>query len=576
MTIAEHSASLMIRPRKSAIARAPKYQCAGVYSDIMVIDPAMGKPTLVPFIPNTNDPANQVVCALHRFGRKMPKPDERRSDHFLAYAKEFIRMTWEQTLRDEDVPSFSQWLERANYVGSRKEQLRQLRDRLEKQSHLTAKVKSFIKWEGYFPKPKNARGINSPTDESKTILGPLFSAIDKCTFKARYFVKGTNPRDWPKKILDELGDGPVTETDFTSFESHHNGVFIKIVHYWMLHMIRNLTNIRPVKDLISRLVLGRNEIEFKFLHVEIDNRLMSGALWTSSSNGVLNLMIMSYLASISTIGDQTPAENAKWSKENFRGFVEGDDGLCRDYGVKKELMTEMGLVLDYDEHKNFSEANFCGINCDIDELVVLKDPIPAIAKMFVLPPKYKDACPKRLRGLMRARALSYLCNFSRVPVLSACCHWILRRTQGMCIDGALGVLESHQVNYARIAEAEFRARDKDSRYAEEEISDSSRAIVWERYGIPEQDQLRIEHAFRTCESDTCPIDLSDYTPNIVFHHALDFLYSANCEPEVRHQEVPKVVADILENGLKPTNASRKVAAVNARFKRWTTTVEPLS
>jgi len=503
----------------------------------------------------------------------MPKTNNKTSKLFLAYAKSFIQQTWkmDSVLRDEDVPSVAKWLENANYTGSRKEQLMNLAKDLHHMLEKHAKVESFVKQEGYYPEPKNARGINSPTDESKTILGALCSAIDKSTFKAGYFVKGTNPRDWPKKILDTLGMEPVTETDFSAFESHHSGVFSEVINFWMLHMIRNLTRIKPMKDLISRLVLGRNDIVFKHIKVETDQRLMSGALWTSSSNGILNLVIMSYLAARAQTDSIDPEVLAEWSCTSFKGFVEGDDGLCLDYGITDEAIEDLGVNLDMTPHKNFTEANFCGIVCDSAALIVLKDPLAAICKMMLLPPKYAQASEKRQMALLRARALSYLCNFSKNPVLASCCHWVLRQTRGYTLGNASAVLDMYHRDYAQLAESELKATG----FREEKILISSRLICEERFGLSVAEQLRIEKIFQECSSQVCQIDLMCHTPDRMFEHALNFLYKPSSVPLMGPCEYPPIVSEILNAGLKPRALSRKCKMVNKRFKRVCPQVLPV-
>lgn len=561
---------MKIRARHARGIR-PGHQVSGVYSPIRVVQPLLGIPILVPFICDTDDPANQAVAAIHRFGRKMPTPTPEMEDLFLEFSKLNIRSTFPEKLRDEHVPETIEWLKNANYTGARKLDLKILRHGLTCINRMTAIVKSFVKWEGYYAKPKNARGINSPSDESKVALGPLIHAVDEMTFKAKYFVKHKNPRDWPPMILDSLGLEAVTETDFSSFESHHSGVFSKVVYYWMLHMIRDITGIKPLKTLIARLILGRNVIQFKHILVETDQRLMSGALWTSSANGVLNLMIMMFLAALAQCESRDPAVLVDWAQANFKGFVEGDDGLCRDYNIQKKHINELGLILDMDRHKNFTEANFCGIVCDPSSLTVLKDPIAAITKLFVLPPKYKNAKPSKLKSLVRARAMSYLCNFDTTPVLAACCHWILRVTSGYNLEGCLDVLDAHQRKFVLIAEREL----KDRQYCEKVIPIESRIIVEDRFKLSVDEQLRLEEIFRRSYDHELSIDMLAHATDVTVQHALDFVYFDDCGPEY-HPILPSSVAEALRDGLDSRQASSACRDVNSMFERFEISLEPPS
>lgn len=552
-----HTSDLSIRLRKAFIRYEARFKCMAVYGPIRIIDPNLRRPTLVPFIPDISNPINHIDAVRNRYAVDMPVPDPDVARDFYEYAKEFIRTVWKDTLRDEDVRTFVDWLDSSNYPGSRKKDLEKLMTNIERMDKKFSLVEMFIKWEGYM-EPKYARAINSPSDESKCILGRLFKAIDKKTFGARFFVKGTNPRDWPSKLYEALGSRPVTETDFTAFESHHRGVFSKVVYFWYLHMIRNLSGIRPMKDLIARLMLGRNTIESKYLKVGVDNRLMSGSLWTSSANGVLNLIIMSFLASKP---HGSPKARAEWAAQHFTGFVEGDDGLCLDYGIQKEDIVKLGCVLDMEPHSNFTQAKFCGIVCDERELVVIKDPIAALTKLFALPPRYQDSKDTVHKSLLRARALSYLCNFSHTPVLASACHWILRRTKGYNIDQHQAVLGEVAYDWAKIAESEL----KSTRWEKSKIADGTRLVAEERFGISVGEQLYYESLFDNCDSDLCPINFGDHVSDVMFSHGERYLYHVGEEPQMRSQVLSDEVISIATRGLDPVSKSRFCSRITREF-----------
>ena len=61
-------------------------------------------------------------------------------------------------------------------------------------------------------------------------------------------------------------------------------------------MVRCLPGAKVLKDLVCYLMGARNECSFKHVHASVDERLMSGALWTSSANGMLNLLLSSYIS----------------------------------------------------------------------------------------------------------------------------------------------------------------------------------------------------------------------------------------------------------------------------------------
>jgi hypothetical protein len=185
---------------------------------------------------------------------------------FTEYYREFIALAF-QPLRDDEVPGFKQWLDHTSYSGARKNALIKLREEILCHDGKHFAVKSFIKDE-FYSEPKNPRAINSYTDESKTLLGALFHAIDKKTFATRFFVKGSNPKTWPQRLEELFGNMPVLTTDFSSFEAHHWGALARVPYYWALHMIRDLTRVCFLRDMVAVMMLGVNEVAFNRIRVK--------------------------------------------------------------------------------------------------------------------------------------------------------------------------------------------------------------------------------------------------------------------------------------------------------------------
>jgi len=560
---------------KSSAYNVPLSSVSGRYGPMRINHPGLDRPLLVPFKPHLTHPYNYISSTVHRYAREMPEgvADERK--RFAEYSRLLIRSLWPETLKDEDVPTFVEWLDSSNYPGGRKIALKKLRDEITRIERGFGHVDSFIKDENY-KEPKNARSINSPSDESKTLLGPLFRAIDKRTFGldvisqasvncgGKYFVKGTNPRDWPDKLRELFGSREVVCTDFTSFESHHSGVFCEVVYYWYLHMVRNLTGIRPLKDLIASLMLGRRQIDFKHISVEVDQRLMSGALWTSSANGVLNLMIMSYLSSSAKKPDASPVELVSITKGEFRGLVEGDDGICEGFTPLPGQIERLGCVLDFAVKNNFSEAGFCGILCAGEKPAngdyIIKDPVPVLQGFFVLPAKYKTATRKVCLGLLRARALSYLCNFSRCPVIASLCHWVCRMTRSIDCRKFADVLDSYK---RETLETALKEKVWETRH---EISEDARALMESEFDFPVEIQKAIESAFDACQQEILDFDLSMFCSEHVMRHSRDFIFHSIGEMNVPEPNPSEVILSIYRNGLKPKSLSKKAAMCLKRGK----------
>jgi len=361
--------------------------------------------------------------------------------------------------------------------------------------------KSFLKREPY-PEPKNPRVINSPSDASKAWLGWLVYLIDKKTFSSHpAFVKGSDPSTWPSKLERCFASNPVMETDFSSFEAHHRGVYSRIVYYWLMHMSRNVgTNAE--RRLISRLVLGSNLTVMSCLRARVDQRLMSGSLWTSSANGMLNLLIMNYLV-CRTMQPHMPAELlATVTDQYFQGFVEGDDGICRDVGVSQDLIDGLGLKLEFERKNHFSDASFCGIVCDPSELIIVTDVLKVIRNFFVLPIEYSDSTSRQL-AMLRAKAMSYSYLYKNCPVIGWLAYHVCFLTRGIDIAPVSTELNWMQKLTLPLAQ-EYRTY-----LTLPNISLASRHVVERRFGFSVSEQIEFETKFCQSDGNIC-FDLSRF------------------------------------------------------------------
>jgi hypothetical protein len=468
---------------------------------------------------------------------------------FSVYVKCFVRKKIE-ILKDSDVPDFEEWLEGTPYSGKRKEYFRKLRDdfRNERFGDL-GKVESFIKHEGW-AKPKCPRAINSYSDLSKTILGPIVKAIDKNLFKLKYFVKGTNPREWPEMMRELFGDRKVQVTDFTSFEAHHRGIFADLVYYWMAHSIRGMQDAKQIRAVLRQLVLGRNHITYNCTNVEIDQRLMSGAMWTSSANGFLNLMLMSFMT-LRTLHPNVASEKLIEKIDDFVGKVEGDDGICLDVGIKEQMGIDLGCKLKWERKRNFAGAGFCSIFCDYESNAVMKDPKKVLREMFMLDPKYVDLKPTKKMALLRCRALSYAYCFPGSPIVSIIAKHVLRRTRSIDVRPVLGALEARQREFVE------EASHKKWEQLFEEITPSARIIVQEEFGICVQEQLRIESAFNG-QRDTVVCDLLAYVSDEMLDHSLSHITDNPLKAYNKPlNHLPQIIKDICAEGFGESQQKNK-------------------
>lgn len=542
-------ASVCMRRRPAQVGTS----VAGVFSPIRVEDPRFSQPLFVPFMANTNDPTCIAAAVHHRIGCQRPQVDKTEGARFRRFVSQMLRLWWPSTLKDGDVKGYQAWLESTSYSGSRRAYFKKLHDEHMMTSERDVGVDAFIKNECYY-EPKQPRAILSYSDNSKNIVGAVQEAVDHLTFSHRNYVKYTDPKTWGQRLSDLFGSKHVIGTDFSSFEAHHEGVFAEVIHDWMVYMTASLTGISHYHEFVRRMVLGVNKIRFKTHYVWVMQRLMSGAMWTSSANGFLNLMIMSYLFS----RHMPEAQQAEWAAANFVGLCEGDDGLTLQFDVDYGVVAKLGLNLKFTPGKDdkpitYDQAGFCGIYCDPVTLESVRDPMKVLQKAFVHSQSYKDFSPKKLKALARNRALStmYLCNDN--PILGELCHWICRRTSGIQVD------EREKPYLYKIDKEVWKQRPV--------VSDTSRMLVERNFGVSVHEQLELEDLFRNANTDVIYHDMTQFTQvtKDMIRYALDFVADSESWTAPR-QIVPDEIRAVVDGvGVRPKCKAMVVRRVDAHL-----------
>jgi hypothetical protein len=438
--------------------------------------------TSLPFsllYPNTRSTEHYVTSAWHRVARSMPDSDAVTAADFFEFSRAFI---------DAHIPvakahttNFYDWVEASTYPPGRKALLINIYRRLGRmEQHIVNK--SFCKAEGY-PKPKMARGINSYSDEVKVLIAAVTHDVDKALFSTKWFVKGTDPKTWPKRLATLFGDKPVMATDFTSFEAHHRGVFSDVVDYWFGKSTRSCNLNVTARATLSRLVRGTNIIKYKGVTCQVHQRLMSGAMWTSSSNGLLNLLTLCYLNARTLFPLESASDLAADPDRYFTGLIEGDDGICLDNHIPQTLIDKLGIILKPEHHPNFGTAAFCQNVCDVNGEGVIADPMKVLRGFFALPSRYASATDIKHRTLLRAKALSYAYKLNDCPIVGPLCHWIFRRTRSLSMSRWSS--ESYHDCAQRGADAKVWQHPPN-------ITEESRQRMQDAYGIDKETQREIE------------------------------------------------------------------------------------
>lgn len=491
---------------------------------------------LPPFIVDGNCAHNMIAAVCHRVGCEMPSAGEVRQSglggpnsvqrDFVDFAKQFI-LKHVPCMDPKDVKSFKEWMDSSNYAGGRKRQLEAVKNETSELTQTDTECKSFIKFETYC-EPKHARGINAHSDASKVGLGPYVQCMDKAIYESRdpdtqekWFVKGTNPREWPERMGRIFGSGPVKETDFSSMEAHHRGVFNDVVYFAYMHVSRGeLTH--KYRRVLAQMIRGVNVAKFKHITAKWNQRLCSGALWTSSSNGILNLVLMAYICARSKFPQMPVSQLVAHPSKYFVGLVEGDDGIFSDVNIDESLFVSLGIKLKFDTAPQFGEAAFCGITCAQGHAQLVVDPLKILRTFFVLPAKYIDAKQSKIQGLLKSKAMCYESYLKHHPIIGELLYKVRRETDAVqCVEDS-AVMGFYKYDQLRLTKADEKA-DPSVRFERPNPDMVVREMLARTHGISVAEQWELEKAIRSSPGCRIELDLGFYQKRYDLDHSIRFL-----------------------------------------------------
>lgn len=551
----------------------------------------------VPFIPDLTSKYNIICSIIHRFGRagkldllrlKAMAPEslgvpgsalERdlismidRQRDVLTFGKSLIR-SLVPIVKMRDLKDINEWLEGTGYSGERIDYLKNLRNEIRTMTPKDLINKSFLKEESY-PAPKNPRSINSFTDESKVCIGALVNACDKALFSlTKFFVKNEDVAQRPVRLLETFGEKRVFLTDFTSFESHHRYAFAELMRYRFAHQLRGLKDTCigcGQRAMILNMIMGRQKCIFRGVTAELDETLMSGAMFTSSNNGLLNLIITSYLVLRSKYPLMGPEELGSRVGAEVTGVFEGDDGLFVSDHDPRPLIATMGIDIKLVEHKNFGTAAFCGVVCPIRGVenyvrqygnlpedcrpnpgLNITCPKKFLKNVFVISRKYMLSRDQTHLALIRAKALSYKYAYGNCPIVGPLCDRILDHTRSVDVRSFRSEMGYNASRLDRALETKIWKQRANP-------SDEARQIVATLFGIDLDMQHSIEASIAYWDGGLLAVPECLWTDLEIFHSE-NFSAASLAEADFAFPSryTNPLVAKILATGeLKPNEKSR--------------------
>jgi len=383
--------------------------------------------------------------------------------------------------------SVETWLAGTSYTQADKDKFRKEMDERSNLDKRDLACKCFIKAETY-PEFKYPRPIKSRTDRFKCKVGPIFQGINDCLFEnLRYFIKKIPVADRPRILKELFGDAASIDcTDFSSFEAHFIDIMMFAIEFplytWITQDLHNQAEF--LKDIEA--LLKVNKCKFVDFIIWCMSRA-SGEMNTSSGNGYSNKTLFAYVARV---------KRAKETKQQF----EGDDGI-----VAAKPETSLPQTRDYEDlgwtcklikSKTFSEASFCGIVSDPDDLINVCDIRAYLADFGWTRNQYCWANDRTLRALIRAKGYSAIYQYPGCPIIDALGHYALRITNQeeiqrkmmkMYLKGQLADSRFKNVRYQHIFESM-----KNGIPPRKHTPPNTRLLVEKLFGVSVAKQIEIE------------------------------------------------------------------------------------
>lgn len=461
-------------------------------------------------LPRPNvDPVSMVWGIGARVARKTPNSNRAKLRRFKRFvALELRHNKFYTPFSRGSEPSFETWINSTPYPLWRQDELKRVYENVtldygEMGSGVAARLprkffycKSFPKDEAYLLE-KGLRTINSRSDCFKVLVGPIFSMLGDHLFHhpgegddVGPFMKLVPVKDRPVAIRDKMYQPGIEYLtgDFTTYEAHFHTHFKTICEWaYYSHMTQNL-NIHD--DLMNLLKIGsiKNRLIFKWVTALLEGCRMSGEMDTSLGNSFTTMMITRFLV----------YDNDKLAtiKDNY----EGDDSLFTvspsTAAPTRQDYLDLGLDVKILVHKELSEASFCGLVFDPEDLVVVTDPRKVLCNTGWSDKKYVNSGSHVLGALLRSKAYSIAYQYAGCPILSSFAQYLLRVTSKVKEDKVLKTVNNMSM---WMRESRLEA----IRFKEQAIHidppGKTRGLVEKLYGISIAEQLELEYYFDTCQ-----------------------------------------------------------------------------
>jgi hypothetical protein len=414
-----------------------------------------------------------------------PRYDKLLRRKFRRFVKGWLKKNL-TPIQDGEFLEYEDWLASTNYPEWRKNELREVYKKMNEDNsffcnevdrlHKNADVKIFMKEENY-PEYKLPRAIWARVDEFKVISGPFFKTIEKQLFKLDYFIKKVPKKDRPQYIIDKIKKEGMLYmcTDYTSFESLFTTDMQDDCEFQLYrYMSTKNFYMQRIVNMIFQVLCGDNVCGNKYFKVAVDAKRMSGEMNTSLGNGFSNLMFTLFALDYYKIGHSGIV-------------VEGDDGLTGlERPIPAEYFTKMGLNVKMEVKSDVTEASFCGIISDCDELINITEPLQHLCFVPWVSSKYAFSSRYKYFGLLKSKALSLAYEYPGCPILDV----YARKMLELLVD--FKICHDQQDKWKlKIAEEAEEAMKKGD-FPTRNTGPRTRELMEKYFQIPQSTQLLIE------------------------------------------------------------------------------------
>jgi hypothetical protein len=469
----------------------------------------------VPFCTDPTNIDNLFLAYCKRLSPIMPNPNPFSIEKLKVFVQDFLERNLVPLPRYVSLRKiFVEWLETChNYTLNRKKQLTKAFNLQDVENfslpEKAYKINSFVKRE-FYDEFKNLRFINSRSDLFKARVAGFIKKIEKQFFSLPNFIKYHPITDCPKIIYDKIGQFKYFMTsDYTSFESGFSPEYVDVVECALFrYMLQN--NLEILHDLLRCyyqfepspsgviMVKPRNEQLVHLGHnykARVMGTRMSGEMWTSLGNSFSNLMNILFLCKENNI--------------QVDGIVEGDDGIfgMSDNKLTPEHFEQLGFKIKIAYKNKMSDLTFCGISFNPEELLPIIRPQNTLLYGWTSHGLYINGNDMQQASLLLVKAMSLYCLGKNTPIAGILSSRIIKQIKlkypGLKPSEVFNTDWWYTQVYKQIVE------DKNQDFLPVPVTDLSRQLYCDKYGISLIEQLEIEKLI--LESDDLIHEVFPYT-----------------------------------------------------------------